>query len=699
MPCLFLFFLCGFCFYLCFCGCLLVSVSSRVTRGVNLWCETSRSETTCPLCKGLCNTIVPHTPAHIAVVAPDASSHKKHSESLLQEKLTADSLFDGVDAMLQGPSELLLSSSADLAPGIDLLCDALRSQYSLPWRDLQESNKSVFWDDSFPELALMRSVQSLLSAAAYSIQSMVWARRSISAAVQEEGKVQRNADWIIQLVRVVRQIATLFDSEDDFYEAIVGPLRRLLSGSSSSILDEYYRDLDAEKGQEGEDEGFRLQDVHQCSANDLRKVLLTLPFTAVGTSRALSPKRMSLILHRCRERELVDSDFQLWAWLQQPLLTQDLHVVAMAALSSTSQLGAAVDACGLLSLARLVQILLEPTVTGVYQYMSVMAATPSLSSVHGTTSSTHSLDAVAKGKVGGGGWEHDSKRQKMMPTSTDDTAADEGDHAELVSRLEELLRLVGDMVGISYPDLTPLAGTSLLSHVVDAWLPFLEYASALKDALQTTTRSLSLLSPSSSPVDLSSRLLCAGELLDRLGLGSSVQQCVAQSGLNELAGRWSEQMRNAKSFMSSIKVDEDVQDDFEDICGLHDSDEDGAVAGGYEFSGTSGSLQAVTGEASAAGTDQKAEPNDSRSSVQEGTSGGAGDLGASLWEGEDLSTLEMDTAGIFAGGVGGGVGGDEDDDGNPDLDTMGMVLQQLGFSPDTELTPVSNTCTAQFFII
>ena len=103
-------------------------------------------------------------------------------------------------------------------------------------------------------------------------------------------------------------------------------------------------------------EGFRLFDKSQVNEIDFKIMLLSAPFTAVDSNAMPSYERMKMLLDFGQNKGFASN----WAILEQPLLTQDLTVIVLSAVSSSSSSASCLELCTLLAFARLAQILIQP---------------------------------------------------------------------------------------------------------------------------------------------------------------------------------------------------------------------------------------------------------------------------------------------------------------------------------------------------
>lgn len=183
---------------------------------------------------------------------------------------------------------------------------------------------------------------------------------------------EKNITLIYQLLLFLRTVDPSLYKYDPrvLHSGLIGPLGNLLSGSSPL--------------------GMPFNTVHQLRSNlndasctlcsnpspqEIRSALLSQPLASVGTIQFPDPKRQSTIMKhglRLLAEETVATDSalglsenDLWPFLRTPLLEHDLHVIAIAFVTTAVDLTAAIAALPVICLARLAQILIEPAASGV----------------------------------------------------------------------------------------------------------------------------------------------------------------------------------------------------------------------------------------------------------------------------------------------------------------------------------------------
>ena len=109
-----------------------------------------------------------------------------------------------------------------------------------------------------------------------------------------------------------------------------------------------------------------LLDANSCSLQDCYMSLLQLPSYTVTHPALLPAKRLSNLLDLFQKKGVPEQ--YLWNFLHIPLISHDLHVIAMAVITCVSSVESLDESIGILCLARLVQILIEPTSLGIIKH-------------------------------------------------------------------------------------------------------------------------------------------------------------------------------------------------------------------------------------------------------------------------------------------------------------------------------------------
>lgn len=91
--------------------------------------------------------------------------------------------------------------------------------------------------------------------------------------------------------------------------------------------------------------------------------LLQMPSYSVSHPSLVPSKRLSMMLDLFHQKGVPEK--YLWNFLHIPLLSHDLHVIAMAVITCISSVQSLDECVGSLCLARLAQILIEPASLGI----------------------------------------------------------------------------------------------------------------------------------------------------------------------------------------------------------------------------------------------------------------------------------------------------------------------------------------------
>lgn len=316
-------------------------------------------------------------------------------------------------------------------------------------------------------------------------------------------KQKKQMEFYVQLIFNIRhQLFSLFPDEEQLKQTILIPIQKLIHGLSSPLMDAITAIEVDQNMESGVGNGFRLLDAAQCSPQDCRKILLSSPFTSMGSVKMPCPTRLADILLLCRAKAAVP-DESLWGILHQSLLSQDLHVLSVAAVTCSTDASAAQQLCGLMALARLTQILLEPLSTGIHRSFAAPL----------TVSSQPPDPAI---KIGGS-QDNDSTAAAM---------------AHLRAAVCQVLS-----IDISYGP----SGSELVRHVAEEWVPFLEFASCLQ-AVTGSAHSLPTFDPTADVIDQMDRLLSLLQL-------PVLSQLLVTPGLVRLSVAWAQQLQQQQRFV------------------------------------------------------------------------------------------------------------------------------------------------------
>jgi hypothetical protein len=290
--------------------------------------STDQGEVVCPLCKTVANGILP---CHLPLLAPhtsvDQQTHIQISFVAWQDQCH----------FLEGRV-----SSNDSSPAFDLLvadhCLA-KSQLSptpdLSFGVLGEVGKHI---------TSLRQLQALWSAVGYTLLSAIMA---LNDSTQAPDRSMSKLSMVVvdQLFRCSQRAAEWLSSEFDYRATVLTPLRDLLFSSEICSLKLPHK-----------------CDLQTFNQDALSRFLSLQPLPVVAVGDAINPEDSEVLRQAFRALPSIgfDGSQSLWPLLRQPLLSQDLFVIAIALVSNSGNLGEALHLSSLLCLVRLCQILLEP---------------------------------------------------------------------------------------------------------------------------------------------------------------------------------------------------------------------------------------------------------------------------------------------------------------------------------------------------
>lgn len=370
------------------------------------------------------------------------------------------------------------------------------------------------------------------------------------------------------LLLTIRQAPAWFNAHDPelFSTSISGPLIKMLLPSRLSLCqrpkqslvanisvtgvnpDELSPSSISESGSGSGRKYFRIIDANSVTPDDCADMLLHLPVPSVysssnstgGTTNSnpcttVYPSHLRVsctmsLLQRVQARSAgataattasagTTADFDLLdnpvvhPALLKPLLTQDLHTVAVALVGSSSSLTDAVYLLQLLCSARLCQVLIEPLCTGLISPASAHPPSAQASATQGSVS----VSVAPSRDSSSGSQPHAPKKMR-----TDGSGSGSGSYFESISHGDsskavlnctdaELLALFVDLRDIlvargglmgpsdepslsltlsdsdfdSHPHTCMPAGSHLLALVLDSWTPYLQFISALMHCVRT----------------------------------------------------------------------------------------------------------------------------------------------------------------------------------------------------------------------
>ena len=380
-------------------------MSSSLSSRQNLAVDTIRGELLCPLCKNLSHALLPYTPTHLArrsfkmdsdgipdsnytnklrdlwkgVVTPSSDmkvAAEENDAGAFSMTNIMDKIFPLPDSTVASDSPVTAMNENENENEVDLvnrlqLCTHSKTfaenclaQYQLSFR------RKVPIDLKPPceTLTNMRALHCTWSALAYTLysNSSVWrwtdddihadvVDRNASRATEERKAIELGMHVMFAARNAVNWMGRF-----DFRGAVLVPMRRLLSGASLCRSDS----LSTDGVLNGVMRYSRcvLIETAACLENECEDILLSLPTKTVGTPGFPNPKRILATLAICRNKGVAET--KLWPVLSQPLLLQDLSVIAVAAVCSCSNLFGSLELIALFGIARLAQLLIEPTCNG-----------------------------------------------------------------------------------------------------------------------------------------------------------------------------------------------------------------------------------------------------------------------------------------------------------------------------------------------
>ena len=410
---------------------------------------------------------------------------------------------------------------------------------------------------------LARSTHSSWAAAAYTLLCSSRAKSWLDVQSPTQQSAMHSVDGILNLAEDEKNITLIYQlllflrtvdpalykhNSAVLHSGLIGPLGDLLSGCSplgtpfNSVHQVYLNRNDAS--------------CMLCSnprPHEVRSALMSQPLASVGTVSFPDPKRQSTIMkHGLRllaeEAEAVDSaasltESDLWPFLRTPLLEHDLHVIAVAFVTTAVDLTAAIAALPVICLARLAQILIEPAASGMASANSKAALSLlEADSARYRSRKKNESDPATRGKSDSepriapprvmvidqsslytftkksdtgselkNGLDRDSSdssslsssrkrereecrtQQSLLREYSFEQAPSELELSEQLSRLQKSLLSSLDVHGQLDPSSSSsstssarggaLDGVDLLSSVIDSWLPFLEFCCSLRVVL------------------------------------------------------------------------------------------------------------------------------------------------------------------------------------------------------------------------
>jgi hypothetical protein len=469
--------------------------------------DIDRGESLCPLCKTITNTLLPHITrsADVGANGPYVPSQAPtYRDGAVQTHLAGG----GASGASKDRSFLPLAWMRE-QPGLQSCLETIQSCFARHLDRGKLSSDNMFysscalqykpsWDPNARDgsvtrnVTVLRAQHSLWSTTAYTLMTAIntsLRERSSSTSSSHTtsdavpvklsdldnttvthlvGLSWRSSAWMKHFNSFVSDaLSDLFVGQSDYpAESTTGPK------AASSPLDQFLTKATAKKA-------------------DLQRSLLSMPFESFGSGCYPNSCTTKSLGRLAMEKGVPERE--AWPFLKVPLLAQDLHIIAVAAVSSAEDLQAFCTINQLLCVARLAQSLLEPVVTGAQgvrpgvQPISKGSGSPQFSSLRagGKSEAKHShpsdLDTAGSASKRSKHTQEEPSASSLLPGVDSlphgtDTPADD---AQALLTLRELVcREAGVHVAAD-----ALHGASLVDLILDSWVPYLEYALHLQCAL------------------------------------------------------------------------------------------------------------------------------------------------------------------------------------------------------------------------
>ena len=531
-------------------------------------------EFTCPLCKSVSNSWLPH------VTCQQGSTYWTYDDGG-----GSDNDGDASGGVLQ----LNLGSIPKPSRNASFLSARVRSLLDLPdipvwgrgveshqyvgkcmflhkfaWvSNSRESGKLLESETDQRELELTRGVQILSGSIAYTIQSNMAAAKWVEkdqtkpvAAFQSEDSLKFAASQL----HLLRQAPNWFPSRESFEDCIGTPLKLLLSGhegtQSSLTLDDESKPIGGKVCHfSSADSDKLLADYlgnHGALEIDVRRALQTSSYKHI-VSKVSVPSATAMGKQQQAWASTGIPAAELWGFLSVPLLSMDLHAMAVLAVANATDVQAAKQVVSLMSLARLCQLLLEPGNTGLSDrlckdatrlYERENLAPPSLPFRHTAFHKTlDELKRVAEKKGTAWGEGPDSSGTSSVGSEGVSLVQIDESAFALQTLQETLVEITGDCSNPAWATNPERA----LRGALDAWVPFLEYSVALLQTLDwASSGSASVEAPYSTlPVDSSitpAVLKHVMVLCEALSLPTEIKDIASSPLLTLFARQWAMQL-------------------------------------------------------------------------------------------------------------------------------------------------------------
>ena len=488
--------------------------------------DVMEREFTCPLCKSICNAFLPLTvPSKASLYWSSLAATEQSVES--QKPFTA--LENWMSFISQGkasyPVRLSINNLLDTPDvprwgnGIESVrfLDCVAYLYALPWRNkLQKSVVKLPDTDAQKELELTRSCHMLWSSIAYTLQAQYCASQWADGTSTPASAVSSDTvSLMAQLLHMLRQMPNWFEGPESFAECIGTPLKHLVSGCRADIEDD-----DSVSDAPYSVERASVRSVEEISVAECRESLFSTPFETIGTGNFPNPRRLSLVQRLLHHKGVQSCD--LWGTLSIPILAQDLCGISVVSIACASDVQSAETLLGILSIARLCQILIEPCCTGL-QAANFAASAALLTAEETLTSEKKSISSRTKASMGQGKLHYD------IPAN---------DSEAVCASLRQLQTVVVTAAGLDAIIRRPLSSQvpPLRELVLDEWVPFLEFIVCLLHTLRCAATGTAEPIPNLKELSLES-------LMSRAGLPVSLLTLLEGPVLAILASRWGDQLQ------------------------------------------------------------------------------------------------------------------------------------------------------------
>ncbi len=478
--------------------------------------DVSDGEFICPLCKSISNAFLPLTTpesasrywAHITDDNPKQPQKSAFEEWLVnvEHRKASSPVKFSVNMLLNTPEVPAWGNGKESLR----LLESISASYALPWRtELENTLVKLPDEEGNKEIQLTRGCHSMWACIAYTLQvqyfASVWTAGHTGPSLGSE-----TVGFAAQLLNMLRQMPNWFEGLESFEDCIGTPLKLLVSGCRTDVEGDdmsHSASVDAKVG------GVRAVD--ELTIAECREALLSTSFETVGSSRFNNPRRISLLQQILHHKGIQACD--LWGTLTIPLLAQDLAGIAVASVACAADVRSAEAVLGILCVARLSQILIEPTCTGI----SAASKTELLSLLK------------ADGEV---------RFKSATPPVAEKPLLQFTDPENDTDGVCRLLKQLQDAI-ITGAGLDSSKRASIMENmrtlVLDEWLPFLEFVVCLLHSFRCAVSGLA------EPVpDI--RSASFEWLLQRCGLPSSLLQLLSSPVLAMLGSRWGDQLGHVR---------------------------------------------------------------------------------------------------------------------------------------------------------